>query len=343
VAFAAATLLAIDSMGIHQATRALCVSPVHFVGSFGTVFPAIAAGGTLVIPPRDHLFLPRMFFRVLASQEITHTSFSPTYLRLLLGSAQLEQLASSSLVTMGLGGESLTVGDLRSLFRAAPDLCVFNRYGQTETAGLVTAWPVRRDSLAGNGSVPIGRPYKGNFFFIVGEDGRVIDAVGEPGELYIGGRQLMAGYWRDAELTAAVLRDDVVDGMTLFRTGDVVVRDDAGVFFLVGRGDRMVKRSGIRISLLEVAAALCDLEPVLAAVCTPYDNNGQLAIAAFVTTRGAASGRDVRLAAAAVLPATMLPDRVEIVDHLPMTAGSKVDERALLALAGLSLAREVVT
>ncbi|MHB1508490.1 MAG: AMP-binding protein [Acidimicrobiales bacterium] len=343
VAFAAATLLAIDSMGIHQATRALCVSPVHFVGSFGTVFPAVAAGGTLVIPPRDHLFLPRMFFRVLASEEITHTSFSPTYLRLLLGSAQLEQLASSSLVTMGLGGESLTVGDLRSLFRAAPGLCVFNRYGQTETTGIVTAWPVRRESLPGNGSVPIGRPYKGNSFFIVGDDGRVIDAVGEPGELYIGGRQLMAGYWRDAELTASVLRDDVVAGMTLYRTGDIVFRDDAGVFFLVGRGDRMVKRSGIRISLLEVAAALCDLEPISGAVCTPYDNDGQLAIAAFVTTRGTASGRDVRLAAAAVLPATMLPDRVEIVDHLPMTAGSKVDERALLARAGLSLAREVVT
>lgn len=220
---------------------------------------------------------------------------------------------------------------------------MFNRYGQTETTGLVTAWPARRESLSGNGSVPIGRPYKGNSFFIVGDDGRVIGAVGEPGELYIGGRQLMAGYWRDAELTASVLRDDVVAGMTLYRTGDIVFRDDAGVYFLVGRRARMVKRSGIRISLLEVAAALCDLESISGAVCTPYDNDGQLAIAAFVTTRGPTSGRDVRLAAAAVLPATMLPDRVEIVDHLPMTAGSKVDERALLARAGLSLAREVLT
>ncbi len=342
-AFAAATSLVIDAMGIHEATRALCVSPVHFVGSFATVFPIIAAGGTLVIPPRDQLFLPRMFFRVLASEEITHTSFSPTYLRLLLGSAQVEQLAASSLVTMGLGGESLTVGDLRSLFRAAPDLAVFNRYGQTETTGIVTAWPVHPESLSGNGSVPIGRPSKGNSFLIVGDDGCVIDAAGEVGELYVGGRQLMAGYWRDPELTAAVLRDDVVAGATLYRTGDLVYRDDAGVYFLVGRRDRMVKRSGVRIFLSEVAAALCDLEPVSAAVCTPYDDDGQLAIAAFVTTRGHASGRDIRLAASAVLPATMLPDRVEIVDVLPMTSGSKVDERVLLAGAGLTLAREVVT
>ena len=119
-ALTAAVTALIEAMSLHTGTRGLCVSPVHFVGSFGTVFPVPAAGGTLVIPPRESLALPRMFFRILAEDQITHTSFSPTYLRLLLGSPEIGLLASSSLMTMSLGGEALTMTDLRALWGATP-------------------------------------------------------------------------------------------------------------------------------------------------------------------------------------------------------------------------------
>jgi len=338
-AFAAAAMLAVERMGLHPGTRALCVSPVHFVGSFGTVFPVVVAGGSLVIPARESLALPRMFFRIVARERITHTSFSPTYLRLLLGSPELGRLASSSLVTMAFGGETLAMTDLRPLWAAAPALRLFNRYGQTETTGLVTAWPVDQESLQHAARVPIGLPHTGVSFFVVGEDRRLIESPGEVGELYVGGRQLMMGYWRAPELTADVLRTDVVTGETLFRTGDLVHRDEDGLYFCVGRVDRMVKRSGIRISLVELEAALGDLEPVSAAVCVAYDEHGQLGIAAFVTTSAPSTSEELRKAMASLLPTTMLPDRVEIVDQLPMTSGSKVDGRQLLAAAGLRPAR----
>ena len=151
------------------------------------------------------------------------------------------------------------------------------------------------------------------------------------GELYVGGPQLMMGYWRDPELTAAVLRSDVVAGERLYRTGDLVYRDEQGVYFSAGRVDQMVKRSGIRISLTEVVAALVGLEDVSAAVCLPYDGDDQLGIVAFVTTSAPSSSQKLRHALAELLPATMLPDRLEVVDQMPMTSGSKVDERALLA------------
>lgn len=340
-AFAAASNLVIDCMGLHRGTRALCVSPVHFVGSFGTIFPVLAAGGTLVIPPRESLCLPRMFFKAIALEQITHTSFSPTYLRLLLGSAQAGLLGSGSLVTMALGGEALTMADLASLWAVAPELTVFNRYGQTETTGLVTACPLYRETMQHEAAVPIGVPHDGVSFYILGEGGHVADGPGEIGELYIGGRQLMDRYWGDPVLTAAVLRDDLVAGETLYRTGDLVRRDNDGVYFMVGRTDQMVKRSGIRISLLEVASALASLEVVSAAVCLPYEERGHLAIAAFITTSVPSAGQAVRHAAARLLPTTMLPDRVEIVEYFPMTPGSKVDEQALLASVGLRLASQV--
>jgi amino acid adenylation domain-containing protein len=335
-ALSAAVTALIEAMRLHAGTRGLCVSPVHFVGSFGTVFPVPAAGGTLVIPPRESLALPRMFFRILDEDQVTHTSFSPTYLRLLLGSPEIGLLASSSLVTMSLGGESLTMTDLRALWVAAPELRVFNRYGQTETTIAVTTYQLEQDRLEGATSVPIGPPNPGVTFHVVSEGGRLVEEPGEVGELYVGGRQLMTGYWRDPELTATALRTNVVPGETLYRTGDLAYRDADGVYFVVGRANRMVKRSGIRISLLEIAAALAEVEEVRAAVCVPYEENGQLAIAAFVTTSAPSSGQQIRHSVSALLPATMLPDRVEIVDHMPMTPGSKVDERALLAAAGLA-------
>ena len=71
----------------------------------------------------------------------------------------------------------------------------------------------------------------------------------------------------------------------------------------------MVKRSGIRISLAEMAAALVNVEPVSAAVCIPYDEQGRLGIVAFVTTSATTSGQMLRRALASLLPPTMLPDR----------------------------------
>ena len=80
----------VANLGIDQATRAICVSPFHFDGSFATLFPVVVAGGSLVIPPRDSLLFARFFFRALTREQITHTGFSSSYLRLLLASPHLE-------------------------------------------------------------------------------------------------------------------------------------------------------------------------------------------------------------------------------------------------------------
>jgi D-alanine--poly(phosphoribitol) ligase subunit 1 len=60
-AFAAAVHSAIDQYSMDVSTRAMCVSPFHFDGSFAMLFPTLAAGGTLVIPSRDSFMFPRFF------------------------------------------------------------------------------------------------------------------------------------------------------------------------------------------------------------------------------------------------------------------------------------------
>jgi D-alanine--poly(phosphoribitol) ligase subunit 1 len=333
-AFAAAVGATSSALGLGTDTRTLCVSPFHFDGSFATLFPTLCSGGTVVMRPRDALLFPRTFFRVVAAEAITYTGYSPSYGRLLASSPLMASLARTELRLVALGGEASSPADVRSLWEAAPEVVVFNRYGPTETTIAVTHMQLSPEVLA-DGTVPIGRPHPGVTFHLVDEQGALVEAAGQVGELYVGGDQLMTGYWGAPGLTAAVLRHDLVPGETLYRTGDLAYRTTSGDYVYVDRVDRVINRNGVRISLVELTDTLRDLDGVTAVACVTFNDGGQLGIVAFAVTDAALSALDLRRAARERLPDTMLPNRIDLVETLPMTSGSKLDERGLLAASGL--------
>ncbi len=324
-----------DAVGLTADDRALCVSPVHFDGSFSAIFPPLVRGVPLVIPDREALLFPRRFFSIVASEGITATSFSPSYLRLLRASGRLARLADTPLRVLALGGEAPSTTDIRAVWAASPGLRVVNRYGPTE-ATIAIAHLELTPELLDAALVPIGRPHPGSSFHLVDENGRLVDRPGVVGELYIGGPQLMAGYLNDPALSAAVLRADVVEGTALYRTGDLVFRDEHGNYIYVGRSDRVIKRHGVRMSLVEVTEALGGIDGVASAACTTFDLEGDLGVVAFVVPDGEVTPVAVRKAASQRLPETMLPDQFVLVANLPLTSSSKVDERRLVQEAGLS-------
>jgi acyl-coenzyme A synthetase/AMP-(fatty) acid ligase len=333
-AFAAAVHSTAAVLGLSTTTRTLCVSPFHFDGSYANLFPTLVAGGTVVMRPREALLYPRMFFNTITSEGITYSGFTPSYLRLLLASPQLATLRDSALATIALGGEAITVTDLHTLWSTVPSLRVFNRYGPTETTIAVTNLELTPAMVEG-GVVPMGHPHPGVTFVLIDEDGKVIDDPHHVGELYVGGVQLMEGYWADSELTNRVLRDDVVAGETLYRTGDLVYRMEDGDYVYVDRADRIVKRWGVRISLLELSSVMSQLDHVTAAACLTFDHEGDLGIVAFVTLDSDVSPGELRRAANTVLPANMVPDRIEIIAAIPLNRSNAMDEVGLRTAAGL--------
>jgi len=336
-AFAAAVASTADAVGITGDTRALCVSPVHFDGSFATIFPTLAGGGSLVIPKSAGPLFPRRFARAVAAEGITLTGFSPSYLRLLLSGPDLPRLAESSLEIVALGGEACSAAEIDAFWRAVPDVRVINRYGPTETTIAVSHFEVPRDLVRAGAPVPLGSPHPGVTFHLAGDDGSLVTETDVPGELCIGGRQLMDGYWGDPALTATVLDGNLVPGQVVYHTGDTVYRAADGNYVYVERRDRVMKRGGVRVSLLEVGEAVRRIEGVRAAVCVAFTGpDGQPGIAAFVVTDRALTAADVRRNASHQLPASMLPDTVVTVDRLPVGSTGKVDEHALLSHAGLN-------
>lgn len=333
-AFSAAVHSTVDALGLDRSTRTLLVSPFHFDGSYANLFTTLVAGGAVIIRPRDALLFPRTFFNTVTKEAITYSGFTPSYLRLLLASPQIATLQDSTLKTVALGGEAIAVADLRSLWTVAPSMRVFNRYGPTETTIAVTNVELT-PTMIEDGIVTIGLPHPGVTFELVDDEGVIVPSANRTAELFIGGDQLMEGYWADSVLTANVMRRDIVPDQTLYRTGDLAYRKDDGYYVYVDRADRVIKRSGVRISLLELSSSISRLEHVKAASCLIFDQDGELGIVAFVVVDSEISALDLRRAANTVLPANMLPDRIELITTMPLNRSNALDEGALLSTAGL--------
>lgn len=340
-AFSAAVHSTLRALELGPATKTLCVSPFHFDGSYSNLFPTLVSGGTVVIRPREALLYPRTFFSTVAQEQINYSGFTPSYLRLLLASRKISDLKDSTLKMIALGGEAPSVADLRTLWSLVPMIRVFNRYGPTETTIAVTNVELTLNTMKDD-TVTIGHPHPGVSFVLVDDEGRKIEGASQVGELYIGGVQLMDGYWADPLLTSRVMRWDDGTNQVLYRTGDLVYRDELDNYIFVDRADRVVKRSGVRISLVELGALINRIDGVESAACLTFDHDGELGIAAFVLTDTEISNFDLRRAARQLIPENMIPDRFERVTAMPLNRSNQLSENQLLSTAGLKPYRTVL-
>ncbi len=323
-----------EAVELDTATRAVCVSPFHFDGSYATLFATVHAGGLVTIPERERLLFPRNFARWVEDHAVDVAGFTPTYLRLLMAGRALPRISAGPLRLVAIGGEALPASDVLELLAAAPHLRVFNRYGPTETTIAVAHHRLLAEQIHPGEPVPVGRPHPGSSFHVLDEHLQPVP-VGLPGELWIGGAQLMDGYWQAPELTASVLRSDIGGGgrggETLYRSGDLVRAGADGVVTWLDRLDRVVKRRGVRISLAEVSAALRAVGPAGAGIALARESLPDKEIVGFVVAdRSSLPG--LRAALAERLPLGMLPDRLVAVDSLPLGSGGKLDEHQLTRL-----------
>jgi len=333
-AFESAVMACAGARDLDASTRTLSVSPFHFDGSFATLFTTLVSGGTLILRSRDSLLFARVFFNTIISESVTYTGFTPSYFRLLASNPQFELLARSALTVIAMGGETLTVGDVQKVWEVAPHVRIFNGYGPTETTITASQKELRKSTFT-SGAITIGRPNPHVQFYVVDAQDHLIEENGIVGELYIGGRQVMDGYWASQGLTDQVIRTDVVRGERLYKTGDLVFRDAEGDYVYVNRVDRVLKRSGVRISLAEISDTFCKDERVSTATSVAFDDDGGPGVVTFVVATPSVATDDLLQHARERLPPSMLPDRIHIVESMPLTSSGKVDERRLLNDAGL--------
>lgn len=166
-------------------------------------------------------------------------------------------------------------------------------------------------------------------FLAPGFEARVVDD-----ELLLRGPFLMQGYYGRS-------REETFDADGWFHTGDLVRRDDDGVFYFLGRAGAMIKTSGANVAPAEVekalTAVLAPIDPDVSVhvVGLPDEERGQI-VAAAVATDAAFDHIDVAGCLRSQLSAYKIPRRIIRVrpDDVPMLSTGKIDVSALRGLFG---------
>ncbi len=312
-------------------------APFHFDLSIFDVFAAAGAGARLVLVPENRQSLGQALNRFVIDEAISIWYSVPNVLVRMLTAANRSLLATSSLRVVLFAGEVFPIKHLRHLRRAVSGADLYNLYGPTET-NVCTFHQVGGDDVGPERTqpVPIGRGCGYATTVLIDESGEIIDGINAEGELCIGGDSVMLGYWGDPDKTRQRLVPYPGDGRgaLVYRTGDIVCRDARGDLVFIGRRDHMVKIRGHRIELGEIETVLLGHADVLnAAIVAVPEADGLLRLVGCVTSR---VGRqptetDLRRHCLEALPRSMLPERIYVLESLPMTSTGKIDRLALTA------------
>ncbi len=313
-------------------------TPISFDVSLVELLVPLLAGGRTVLAGPGGVQDSSDYLRLIAGHGISHASFPPSMLALLLEDPEFPGL--TSLRTVATGGEAVPA-DLAGRFRARHGAVLLNRYGPTETTISMTAWRCEPEQA---GPPPIGRPLAGASVYLLDRGLQPVPA-GIGGEIFIGGPGVARGYLGRPELTAAAFRPDPFGaeaGARLYRTGDLARQRVDGVVEFLGRVDRQVKVRGFRVELGEIEAALAGHPGVReAAVVDRPDGATRRLVAWYVRSGGpweadstaAAGNAELRAFLSERLPDWMVPSAFAALPALPLSPTGKVDRQALAQLA----------
>lgn len=308
--------------------RILFKTSVGFDAAGWEIFAPLVCGASVVVAPDGTEKDAAALLEAVADNGVTVLQLVPSVLRLLVEEPSWE--GCGALRLLASAGEPLhaeLVERVRAL--AGPDLEVWNTYGPTECSIDITAHKV--DPAQKTGPVPIGRPLTGMRVLVLGPDGSLAPK-GVTGELYAGGVGVALGYAGRPGLTAERFVPDPYGppGARLYRTGDVVRWNTAGLLEYQGRADGQLKVNGVRIEPGEIEAQLGAHPDVTGAAVVAYRaDDDAVRIGAAVTTRGEATGSDLRRFLRTRLPDSHVPSLFRMFDELPLTPNGKIDRAAL--------------
>jgi len=239
---------------------------------------------------------------------------------------------SESVHALIIGGEALHFEDLAFWRRHAPATRLINEYGPTETVVGCCVYEVTDDDPS-SGPVPIGRPIANTQLYVLNENLHPV-AVGNQGELYIGGDGVGSGYLnRDTMTAERFIRDPFsADGRRLYRMGDLARALSDGNLEYLGRCDDQIKLSGFRIELGEIETLLKQHRSLLdCAVVACEEPSGEKRLTGFFVTsgNGPAEIDDLKDFLKRKLPDYMIPSCFINLEALPLTTNGKVDRKAL--------------
>ena len=315
-----------EYLRLDASDRILGLLPLAFDYGLYQLLMSTRLGATLVLE-RSFVF-PAQTVRRVEDEGVTVFPGVPTVYATLISMSEREPFELPGVRRVTNTAAALLPAFHEGLRRIFPNALVFAMYGLTECKRVSYLEPELLEEKPSS----VGRPIPGTEAMVLRPDGTRV-APGETGILHVRGPHVMAGYWRQPDLTAEMLVDGPVPGERMLCTHDHFTVDADGFLYFVGRTDDIIKTRGEKVSPLEVENALVGITGVseAAVVGVPDDTLGQ-AIHAYVVLGGGVelTSQEVIAACRLTLEAFMVPQQVTFLDELPKTDSGKVRKKSLL-------------
>ena len=277
-------------------------------------------GATLNLLSR---FTPAAALSEMEKNDVTIFAGVPTMYWALLNYADADKFnlakIAANLATCHAGGSPLPLEVLRG-FEAKFNTKVLEGYGLSETSP-VAVFNKAANSRAGS----VGFPVWGVQVRVVDENGADVP-TGELGEIIIRGHNIMKGYYKQPEATAAAIKDG------WFYSGDIGRFDAEGFLYIADRVKDMILRGGFNVYPRELEEVLMTHSAVslCAVVGVPHDAHGE-EVKAFIVLKQAVELTENELVewCKANMASYKYPRIVEFRETLPMTATGKILKREL--------------
>jgi long-chain acyl-CoA synthetase len=271
----------------------------------------------LLIPnPRDM----KAFLKEIAKYPFTMITGVNTLFNGMLNHADITKVDFSHLRIAAAGGMALQNAVLER-WKAVTGNMAAEGYGLSETAPVLSFNCVYGDQVRAG---TIGMPFPSTEMKIVKEDGSEA-AVGERGEIWARGPQVMVGYWNRPDETAKVMAGD------WFKTGDIGIMDEDGYFKIVDRIKDMILVSGFNVYPNEIEDVVASHPKVLevAAIGVP-DVKTTEAVKIFVVKRDPSlTAEELQAYCRENLTAYKCPKHMEFRTELPKSNVGKIIRRML--------------
>ena len=279
------------------------------------LFIELGVTGLLITNPRD---IPG-FVKELKKYPFVALTGVNTLFNALLNNENFKEVDFSNL-KLSVGGGAAIQSAVAKRWHTLTGSHIIEGYGMTECSPLIAA--TRSDSTEHTGS--IGVPVPNTDIRIVDDEGNDV-AIGERGELWVKGPQVMQGYWQRPQDTADVLKDGWM------ATGDIVVMGEDLNLRIVDRKKDMIIVSGFNVYPNEIEDVIAHNPKVneVVAIGIPSKSSGE-AIKIFVTKKDESLTREeLRNYCRQYLTGYKIPREIEFRDELPKSNVGKILRRIL--------------
>ncbi|MDO5521780.1 MAG: class I adenylate-forming enzyme family protein [bacterium] len=317
-----------ESQQIRLANRCSMAFP------FSTSVMLVLCG--MVLQKRSIVFsddiTPQNFLKDIERRKSQSITCPPAYFESLLLLKDTNTYDLSSVTEVGAGMDFCSPACLKRLRSMFPNLQVYsNGYGLVETCNVYmhTAVDITGEEIKDTAKLTLAKDAD-NIIEVRNEEGEVV-SVGEVGELYVKGPNVVKGYMSAPDTVMEAFQDGWL------KTGDIARKESEACVTLLGRRKYFIKRGGKSISPIVVQTQINKTEGINASgvVGVPHPLFGEMIWAFVVKDQDSlVSLKDIKKKCKEELPYYMLPDQVTFIESIPKNPGvGKVDYETLRKMA----------